>query len=92
VLRPAFAPLDELAGRADADGVILQVDERCETVRHGAEEVRAIARRLRPNALEELGLPAAQNALAGAFERQARVQVEKDVACHAEASCANRAP
>ena len=35
-----------------------QLDELRETARHGTEEVRRIARRLRPDALEELGLQA----------------------------------
>jgi two-component system sensor histidine kinase UhpB len=54
-----------------------QLDELRETVRHGAEELRAIARRLRPDALEELGLPSALAALASAFERQTRVPVAR---------------
>jgi two-component system sensor histidine kinase UhpB len=52
-----------------------QLEELRETARHGTEEVRRIARRLRPDALEELGLPSALAALAGAFERQARIPV-----------------
>ena len=52
-----------------------QLDELRETARHGTEEVRRIARRLRPDALEELGLPSALAALAGAFEQQARIPV-----------------
>jgi two-component system sensor histidine kinase UhpB len=54
-----------------------QLDELRETVRHGAEEVRTIARRLRPDALEELGLSSALAALAGAFERQTRVPLTR---------------
>jgi two-component system, NarL family, sensor histidine kinase UhpB len=54
-----------------------QLDELRETVRHGAEEVRTIARRLRPDALNELGLSSALAALAGAFERQSRVPVAR---------------
>jgi two-component system sensor histidine kinase UhpB len=54
-----------------------QLDELRETVRHGAEEVRTIARRLRPDALEELGLSSALAALSGAFERQVRVPVAR---------------
>lgn len=50
-----------------------------ETARHGTEEVRNIARRLRPDALEELGLPHALAALAGAFERQARVPITRAI-------------
>jgi two-component system sensor histidine kinase UhpB len=54
-----------------------QLDELRETARHGTEEVRRIARRLRPEALEELGLQSAMAALATAFSEQARVQVER---------------
>jgi two-component system sensor histidine kinase UhpB len=54
-----------------------QLDELRETVRHGAEEVRTIARRLRPDALEELGLSSALAALAGAFERQTRISLTR---------------
>ena len=43
-----------------------QLEELRETARHGTEEVRRIARRLRPDALEELGL---QSALAALAER-----------------------
>jgi two-component system sensor histidine kinase UhpB len=50
-----------------------------ETARHGTEEVRNIARRLRPDALEELGLAHALVALTGAFERQVRVPVTRNV-------------
>ncbi|HEX6020519.1 MAG TPA: sensor histidine kinase, partial [Solirubrobacter sp.] len=82
-------------------GVILQVEglaavipeelrpaleELRETVRHGAEEVRTIARRLRPDALEELGLSSALAALAAAFERQAKVRVDRDLAQSIEVS------
>jgi two-component system sensor histidine kinase UhpB len=52
-----------------------QLEELRETARHGTEEVRRIARRLRPDALEELGLHSALAALATAFERQTRVPV-----------------
>jgi two-component system sensor histidine kinase UhpB len=52
-----------------------QLEELRETARHGTEEVRRIARRLRPDALDELGLQSALAALAGAFERQARIPV-----------------
>ncbi|HWK30373.1 MAG TPA: sensor histidine kinase [Solirubrobacter sp.] len=52
-----------------------QLDELRETAREGTEEVRRIARQLRPEALEELGLSSALAALASAFERQTRVPV-----------------
>jgi two-component system sensor histidine kinase UhpB len=50
-----------------------QLDELRETVRHGAEEVRTIARRLRPDVLDELGLRSALAALASGFEIRVRV-------------------
>ena len=56
-----------------------QLDELRETARHGANEVRTIARRLRPDALNELGLASALAALAAAFERQTHVKVSRDV-------------
>jgi two-component system sensor histidine kinase UhpB len=64
----AAAIPDELRG---------QLDELRETARHGTEEVRRIARRLRPDALEELGLQSALAALASAFEQQARIPVQR---------------
>ena len=57
-----------------------QLEELRETARHGTEEVRRIARRLRPDALDELGLPSALAALASAFEQQARVPVLRRLA------------
>ena len=44
---------------------------------HGTEEVRRIARRLRPEALEDLGLQSALAALATAFGEQAQIAVER---------------
>ena len=54
-----------------------QLDELRETARHGTEEVRRIARQLRPEALEDLGLQSALAALATAFGEQARVRIER---------------
>jgi two-component system, NarL family, sensor histidine kinase UhpB len=54
-----------------------QLDELRETARAGTEEVRRIASRLRPEALEDLGLQSALEALATAFSEQARVRVER---------------
>ena len=54
-----------------------QLDELRETARLGTEEVRRIARRLRPEALEDLGLQSALAALATAFGDQARVVVQR---------------
>jgi two-component system sensor histidine kinase UhpB len=54
-----------------------QLDELRETARRGTEEVRRIARRLRPEALEDLGLQSALAALATAFGEQARIRVDR---------------
>jgi len=54
-----------------------RLDELRETARHGTEEVRRIARRLRPEALEDLGLQSALAALAGAVGEQAKLRIER---------------
>ena len=54
-----------------------QLDELRETARRGTEDVRRIARQLRPEALEDLGLQSALAALAAAFTEQAHVRVER---------------
>ena len=54
-----------------------QLDELRETARQGTEEVRRIARQLRPEALEDLGLQSALAALATAFGEQAKVPIER---------------
>jgi two-component system sensor histidine kinase UhpB len=54
-----------------------QLDELRETARSGTEEVRRIARRLRPEALEDLGLQSALAALATAVGDQARLVVQR---------------
>ena len=54
-----------------------QLDELRETARHGTEEVRRIARRLRPEALEDLGLESALAALAAAIGEQAGLRIER---------------
>ena len=59
------------------DELQVQLDELRETARHGTEEVRRIARRLRPEALEELGLQSALAALAAAFGEQAQLRIER---------------
>jgi two-component system sensor histidine kinase UhpB len=57
-----------------------QLDVLRETARHGTEEVRRIARRLRPEALEELGLHSAMAALATSFRQQARIATDRRIA------------
>src|SRR4051812_14166462 len=54
-----------------------QLDELRETARAGTEEVRRIASRLRPEALEDLGLQSALSALATAFAEQARLDISR---------------
>jgi two-component system, NarL family, sensor histidine kinase UhpB len=54
-----------------------QLDELRETARHGIEEVRRIARRLRPEVLEDLGLESALAALATAIGDQTRIVVHR---------------
>jgi two-component system sensor histidine kinase UhpB len=54
-----------------------QLDELRETARQGTEEVRRIARQLRPEALEDLGLQSALAALATGFAEQARVGIDR---------------
>jgi two-component system sensor histidine kinase UhpB len=65
-----------------------QLDELRETARTGAEEVRRIAQRLRPEALEELGLQAAMLALLDGVAVQARLRthhpIERDLPLNPE--------
>ena len=54
-----------------------QLDELRETARDGTEEVRRIARRLRPEALEDLGLQSALSALATRIADQAQLDIAR---------------
>ena len=54
-----------------------QLDELRETARHGTEEVRRIARRLRPEALEDLGLRSGLATLAATLGEQAHIDVHR---------------
>ena len=56
-----------------------ELDELRETARAGAEDVRRIAQRLRPEALEELGLQSALVALSDMFAEQSGVRVERRI-------------
>lgn len=51
-----------------------------ETVRASLDEVRSIARRLRPDALEDLGLPSALHALCNQFTQASGIGVVKHIA------------
>ena len=55
------------------------LDELRETARSGAEDVRRIAQRLRPEALEELGLQSALVALSDRFAEQTGVRVARRI-------------
>jgi two-component system sensor histidine kinase UhpB len=59
------------------DDLRAQLDELRETARHGTEEVRRIARRLRPEALEDLGLRSGLATLATTVGQQARIDVHR---------------
>jgi two-component system sensor histidine kinase UhpB len=62
------------------DDVRDEVEELRETARTGAEDVRRIAQRLRPEALDELGLHSALLALTAGFADQAKVATERQIA------------
>jgi two-component system, NarL family, sensor histidine kinase UhpB len=66
----------ERGSTATDDGVA----EARETVRASLEEVRGIARRLRPEALDDLGLRSALAALTNELARRTGVQVERRIA------------
>jgi two-component system sensor histidine kinase UhpB len=55
-----------------------------ETVRASLDEVRGIARRLRPDALEDLGLQSALQALCNQFTQATGIDVVKDIGPQAE--------
>jgi two-component system, NarL family, sensor histidine kinase UhpB len=57
-----------------------ELEELRETARTGAEDVRHIAQRLRPEALDELGLQSALLALTTGFSEQAGVEVRRRIA------------
>jgi two-component system sensor histidine kinase UhpB len=59
-----------------------QLDELRETARHGTEDVRRIARRLRPEALEDLGLQSALAALAGRIGERAEIRIVRRLDPH----------
>jgi two-component system, NarL family, sensor histidine kinase UhpB len=63
-----------------------QLDELRETAREGTEEVRRIARRLRPEALEDLGLQSALSALATRVADQAHIDVSRHLDARLELS------
>ena len=68
--------VEGLAGAIPAD-LREQLDELRETARHGTVEVRRIARQLRPEALEDLGLQSALAALAVEFGEHAGLRIDR---------------
>jgi two-component system, NarL family, sensor histidine kinase UhpB len=70
----------ERAARRSDDGVRDDVDEAREAVRGSLEEVREIARRLRPEALDDLGLRSALAALTNDVSRRTGVRVQRRLA------------
>jgi two-component system sensor histidine kinase UhpB len=56
-----------------------EIEELRETARAGATDVRRIASRLRPEALEDLGLHSALSALATAFAHQTGIPVDRSL-------------
>ena len=67
---------DTLSRRAPEE-LRADLEEMREAARHAAEEVRVIARRLRPEALDELGLQSALLALATSVEKQTGITVDR---------------
>jgi two-component system sensor histidine kinase UhpB len=75
-LTGAMLQVEGLSARIP-DDLREELDELRETARSGTEDVRRIARQLRPEALEDLGLQSALAALTNSFGAQAQVQVER---------------
>ena len=69
---------EALARRAQ-NGLRSDIEELREVARHAAEETRDIARRLRPEALDELGLQSALLALCNAASDSAGVEIRRSV-------------
>lgn len=61
-----------------------ELEDTQETVRASLDEVRGIARRLRPDALEDLGLHSALNALCSEFAQATGIAVVKHIASQSD--------
>src|SRR4051812_47142829 len=74
-LTAALLELEHVAGRVpEASRPDLEAVQ--EIVQVGLEDIRRIARELRPEALDDLGLPSALAALGERFARQARLEID----------------
>lgn len=69
---------------AAPEGIRGDLADAQEIVRASLDEVRGIARRLRPDALEDLGLQSALQALCNQFTQASGIDVVKDIAPQAE--------
>ena len=69
----------ETLARRAADDLRPDLEELREVAREAAEEARVIARRLRPEALDELGLPSALLTLCNAVSANAAIEIARDV-------------
>jgi two-component system, NarL family, sensor histidine kinase UhpB len=78
----------ETLSRRAPDDLRADLEDLREAARHGAEEVRRIARRLRPEALDELGLQSALFALCTAVSERTGIEIarnlERDLSLSAE--------
>jgi two-component system sensor histidine kinase UhpB len=77
-LTAALLELEHVAKRLP-DNARGDVASAQEIVQMGLEDIRRIARDLRPEALDDLGLPSALAALAERFARQARLDIDLQV-------------
>jgi two-component system sensor histidine kinase UhpB len=69
----------EHVGKQVPEGARGDVSAAQEIVQLGLEDIRRIARELRPEALDDLGLPSALAALTERFARQARLEIDLSV-------------
>jgi two-component system sensor histidine kinase UhpB len=74
-LTAAILRLDHAAG-GQLDGAVVEARE---SVRESLEDVRTIARRLRPEALDELGLVSALAALTNTLQRAGSVRITRQI-------------
>jgi two-component system sensor histidine kinase UhpB len=70
----------EAIARRAPEGMRAELEGMRETARRGAEDVRTIARRLRPEALDELGLRSALVALGAAVADESGLKIERELA------------